>query len=401
MKSYIVVLALACTFCLLFAGCVTPETPPDAGATVEIIYTNTGQMPMLLATDQIDGYIVWQPFVAVAPESGIGKVAAYTQDLPPDRIWEDHTCCALVTQDAMIEENPELVNVMSGLFIVADEYITKNQDRTAEITAQWLFGGGEMTFGDVSVNSVDVLKASLPTMKFTTEPSDKWIASNHKFIEAEKDLGYITGPLKDASPEEAEALLFDFGPYTAARSMVENRSFVTPEKVSKAIGLGYLPSDHDAQIFVLVKEWKYFEDTYGITLKPRTETVGKVDVADLIVNGETIAEVKLVRGEGGAQLMTLMASDAIQFADVGTPPSISAIDKGTPIKILHPVQTEGSGFVVSADSPVQDWNSFIDWVKQRTAEGKPLKIGSPLKGSIQDVQLKYALQDSGVVVKEA
>jgi len=112
MKSYIAVLAIACTFCLLFAGCVTPETPPDAGATVEIIYTNTGQMPMLLATDQIDGYIVWQPFVAVATESGIGKVAAYSQDLPPDRIWEDHTCCALVTRDAMIEENPELVNVI-------------------------------------------------------------------------------------------------------------------------------------------------------------------------------------------------------------------------------------------------------------------------------------------------
>jgi len=401
MKLNIAVLAIFCTFCLLVAGCVTPETPPEAGATVEIIYTNTGQMPMLLATDQIDGYMVWQPFVAVATESGIGKVVSYSQDLPPDKIWEDHTCCALVTQDAMIEDNPALVDAISALFIAADDYITKNQDSTAEITAQWLFGGGEMTFGDVSVDSVDVLKASLPTMKFTTEPSDKWIESNHQFIEAEKELGYITGQLLNATPEEAELLLFDFGPYTRAKAMVDEKSILTPEKVSKPIAIGYLPSDHDAPVFVMIKEWKYFQDNYGIALKPRSDTLGKVDVADLIVNGETITEVKLVRGEGGAQLMTLMASNAIQFADVGTPPSISAIDKGTPIKILHPIQTEGSGFVVAADSPAQDWDSFIEWATQRTAEGKPLKIASPLKGSIQDVQIKYALQDSGVVVTEA
>lgn len=401
MKPYIAILAIFCTVCLLAAGCVTPETPPEAGATVEIIYTNTGQMPMLLATDQIDGYMVWQPFVAVATESGIGKVVSYSQDLPPDKIWEDHTCCALVTQDVMIEENPALVNAMSALIIAADDYITANPDRTAEITAQWLFGGGEMTFGDVSVNSVDVLKASLPTMKFTTEPSEKWVESNHQFIEAEKDLGYITGQLLNATPEEADALLFDFTPYEKARAMVDAKSIVTPEKLSEPIALGYLPSDHDAPVFVLIKEWEYFQDTYGIALKPRSDVPGKVDVADLIVNGETIGEVKLVRGEGGPQLMTLMASDAIQFADVGTPPSISAIDKGTPIKILHPIQTEGSGFVVAADAPAQDWSSFIEWVKQRTAEGKPLKIASPLKGSIQDVQIKNALQDSGVVVTEA
>ncbi|HUU76118.1 MAG TPA: ABC transporter substrate-binding protein, partial [Methanoregulaceae archaeon] len=312
-----------------------------------------------------------------------------------------HTCCALVTRDVLIQEKPELVDAMSALVIAADDYINENPDRTAEITAQWLFGGGDMTFGDVTVNSVDVLKASLQTMKFTTKPSEKWVASNHQFIEAEKDLGYITGLLKNTTTEEADILLFDFAPYERARAMVDNKSITTPSALSKPIALGYLPSDHDAPIFVMIKEWKYFEDTYGIALKPREEVPGKVDVADLVVNGKTIAEVKLVRGEGGGQLMTLMASDAIQFADVGTPPAIAAIDKGTPIKILHPIQTEGSGFVIASDAPASDWDSFIEWVKQRSSEGNPVTIASPLKGSIQDVQIKYALQDSGVVVKEA
>jgi len=97
--------------------------------------------------------------------------------------------------------------------------------------------------------------------------------------------------------------------------------------------------------------------------------------------------------------MTLMGSNTIDFAVAGTPPTISAIDKGTPIKILFPLHTEGSALVVSAKYPVSDWNSFIALVKQRSIDGKPVKIAVP-QGSIQDVQLKYALKDSGVAVTE-
>jgi ABC-type nitrate/sulfonate/bicarbonate transport system substrate-binding protein len=36
----------------------------------------------------------------------------------------------------------------------------------------------------------------------------------------------------------------------------------------------------------------------------------------------------------------------------------------------------------------------------RSAEGKPLKIAAPGKGSIQDVMLQYALKDSNITYKE-
>jgi NitT/TauT family transport system substrate-binding protein len=65
-----------------------------------------------------------------------------------------------------------------------------------------------------------------------------------------------------------------------------------------------------------------------------------------------------------------------------------------------PINTEGSGLVAAASSPAGDWNSFIGWAQQRSAAGNPLKIAVPSKGSIQDVMLRFALKDSGVVVKE-
>lgn len=399
-KILVAALISAIIAVLFVAGC-TGEQPPAGGeTTVDVIYSATGPMPMLLSTDQIDGYMAWQPFVAVATVSGIGKVVSYSQDMPPAGMWTDHTCCAFAARTDIMQQRPDLVNALSALTIAANDYIKQNPDKAAELSADWLYGKDDMTFGNVTVNSVDVLKASIPTLKFTSDPSEAWIQSNDNFVVSLRELGYITGSLKDADPATVNSELFDFGPYEQAKAMLANGSIKTPANAG-TIALGYLPSDHHAALFVAVKDWQYFNDTYGIALKPASEGSGAVDTADLIVNGEKVATVKLVKGEGGSQLMTLAAQDTIQFAFVGTPPAITAIDKGTPIKILHPLQTEGSGLVVSADAPAQDWQSFIAWAKQRAAEGKPLKIASPPKGSIQDVQLRAALGDSNVVVNEA
>jgi NitT/TauT family transport system substrate-binding protein len=98
--------------------------------------------------------------------------------------------------------------------------------------------------------------------------------------------------------------------------------------------------------------------------------------------------------------MQLAATKAIQMAYVGNPPAISAIDQGTPLKILMALNNEGSGVVVVTSSPATDWDSFVQWAKERSAAGNPIKMAAPGKGSIQDVMLRYALNESGLSVKE-
>ena len=68
------------------------------------------------------------------------------------------------------------------------------------------------------------------------------------------------------------------------------------------------------------------------------------------------------------------------------------------LKILAPIQLEGSGLVASINSPADDWSSFVQWVTDRSAEGKNVVIADPQLGSIQDVQLKAALKDAGITV---
>ena len=382
---------------LLAAGCTTPKATYDVG----ILYTKgPGPMPTLLATKQIDGYIAWQPFVEVAPVAHIGKVITYSGDLPPDDRWKDHPCCVLTSRTDFMAGNPALVDDMGVATILATQYLNAHQSEAADITADWLAGKGNFTYGNVTVSSVDILERSFPTVKFVNEPSEQWMAGQVEFVYALRELGTISGKLKNTTDDQTRSILFDTGPYNAAEAMINAKSFKVPNPTSAPVGVGYLLSDHHASLFVAVKKWQYFNDTYGIALKPEDPTASKPDLVDLLIGGQKVATLKLIPADAGPQLMQLAATNTIQIAYVGNPPAISAIDQGTPVKILMALNDEGSGVVVVTESPATDWPSFVQWAKDRAAAGKPIKMAAPGKGSIQDVMLRYALEESGLSVKE-
>lgn len=397
-KRLIIALAVMLT-ALLIAGCITPS--PSGENSVSVIYTKgTGPMPTLLATDQIDGYIAWQPFVEVAPLAGIGKVLVYSGDLPPAGRWKNHPCCVFTARQDAIDNNPELTNALTAAFVLSTQYISEHPNESAEIVADWLAGKGNFTYGNITVSSVDVLQRAFPTVKFVNEPTDEWKNDTLEFVYAQRELGVLTGALVNTTDAESLRLLFDTRPYESAQVMIQSGQITTPLTQSKPISVGYLLSDHDAALFVAVKNWKYFQDNYGIALKPRDLTASRPDIADLIVNGVTVAEVRLVPADAGPQLMQLASTDTIQYALVGNPPTIAAIDKGTPVKIIMALNNEGSGIVIAEDAPANDWESFVSWAETRSAGGQPVKIAAPGKGSIQDVLLRYALEESGLSIKE-
>jgi hypothetical protein len=57
---------------------------------------------------------------------------------------------------------------------------------------------------------------------------------------------------------------------------------------------------------------------------------------------------------------------------------------------------EGSGVVVANDAPFDDWDGFVEWIVEQHENGKTVKIGDPMLGSIQDVMIKRALLDSDI-----
>ena len=131
---------------------------------------------------------------------------------------------------------------------------------------------------------------------------------------------------------------------------------------SDTVTIGYLPSDHDAALFVADAQGKYAEN--GIN-------------------------TKLVQFNNGGDLMTAMASGDIDVGYVGITPVLSSIEKGVPVKVISAAQTEGSGIVVAKNSEI---NSVSDLA------GK--KIATPGEASIQHMLLSYYLKQNGMSIND-
>ncbi|HJJ35915.1 MAG TPA: ABC transporter substrate-binding protein, partial [Methanocorpusculum sp.] len=294
-------------------------------------------------------------------------------------------------------KNKELATVLTGLMLLGNTFVVEHPEEAAASVSNWMYGTTDPTFGSTTVKGIDIIKTSLPTIRFSTELTQAWKDSTYEFVETQRDLGTLVKNLKSTSREETEKLLYDFEPYYAAKEIIDGKG-TFPEPVSGKITIGSLRSDHDSPLYVLLKNWEYFRDNYNTYLKPASASTkaGPVANAELYVNGKKICNVDIVEGSGGPNIMTLLQTGQAEYAIAGAPPFISSIDTRTGIKILSPIMTEGSGFLVGADAPVNTWDEFAAWAIKRSAEGKNLVIAVPQYNSIQDVMMKYALESAGL-----
>ena len=130
----------------------------------------------------------------------------------------------------------------------------------------------------------------------------------------------------------------------------------------ETVTIGYLPSDHDAALFVADAQGQFAS------------------------NG---LNTKLVQFNNGGDLMTAMASGDVDVGYVGITPVLASIEKGVPVKVISAAQTEGSGLVVSKDSGISSVNDLA---------GK--SIATPGEASIQYMLLQYYLEQNGMSLKD-
>jgi NitT/TauT family transport system substrate-binding protein len=156
--------------------------------------------------------------------------------------------------------------------------------------------------------------------------------------------------------------------------------------------VGYIFTTHHTPFMVAAQKGEAFK-SMGVYLKP---VVAK-DKYELIADGKPIATLQLIVAKSGTETASLFARNQLDLAMASVTAMIAAIDKGTAIKILSPLQTEGMGLVVAKDSPLADWELFLTHIKKA---GKPLKIGYHSPTSAPKIIMEGSLKRSGIRVTE-
>lgn len=89
-------------------------------------------MPQSLQTRRIDGYFVWEPFVAKSVVGGYGKVLVASKE-----IWPGHPCCVIVTGGDFSRLHDGAVASVIRAHRRAVDFIAANPAEAKAIAAKW------------------------------------------------------------------------------------------------------------------------------------------------------------------------------------------------------------------------------------------------------------------------
>ncbi|BDY31605.1 MULTISPECIES: ABC transporter substrate-binding protein [Mycolicibacterium] len=105
---------------------VVRRSASRAQRTVELIVMSPSDMVPALADRSIGGYVVADPFNAMAQIKRIGRIHTFLGD-----VWRDHACCVLVTRDDVIARRPQAVQALTDGVVTAQRWIDGNRAAAA------------------------------------------------------------------------------------------------------------------------------------------------------------------------------------------------------------------------------------------------------------------------------
>jgi NitT/TauT family transport system substrate-binding protein len=102
-----------------------------ADRTVKLLNMAPPDMPPALGQGSIKGFIVAEPFNAVAETGQVGKILRFTGD-----VWKDHACCVVVMHEDVVQSKPEFVQATINSVAQAQRYLRENRAPAAELLSK-------------------------------------------------------------------------------------------------------------------------------------------------------------------------------------------------------------------------------------------------------------------------
>ena len=300
---------------LVIAGCVLFVilllTHPSAPAffplnsnppSVSLVYASAGSMAQLLNTGQIDAFLIWEPVVANAELSGIGKRIAVPADLPPPGKWDNAAINILVLREDITQTYPDISALLSALTTAAINRTSEEPALAENITANWVFGTNPILTPQGTLDPLDVEHRSFANMVFTAdaEPPEATIVQSAIASVSGGSGAYDPMDWVNTNVTERAALFLNGTEVPQAGTVVPTLNIGTSPQVT--IMLPSTSWSRTRSISV---------SATGSVLCPDDPNLSRPVHCTLYVNGTPAAHINLIMGQSGGGLMTTIGQKAL------------------------------------------------------------------------------------------
>lgn len=129
---------------ILAGGCLESKKTPEEGAPINLVKMTGQEMIQRLGTGEIAGFIMWEPYPAIAVTKGYGKNLIYS-----GKIWSEHPCCVIAYDEDWYKNtnnSDEILKRMALAQLKSVEYINNakqddSPDHEELINYTMQFGG--------------------------------------------------------------------------------------------------------------------------------------------------------------------------------------------------------------------------------------------------------------------
>ncbi len=322
-------LALIIFASLLVLGCTQQES-------VYVVKLSPPDMIEQFKLKQIDGFVVWEPFVTKGVEVG-GRVLMTSSE-----IWRHHPCCVVAYSEGFNED--AALKAIVWAHVKATEFINDKRNREKVIEYASEFTGLEK----------EIVAKAIDNIEYTTYPNEKEFRI---YFEKLKKYGLLTRKLGDLGFKSEDEFFSDFlrkDIYDSVKGLKE------PPRYEGKVRIGYLTADlHQLALYIAIKE-------------------GYLD--------ETGMKYELKQYKNGVAVMEAFKAGEIDVAYLGgAPATLKRINDNIKIRIIAGANNEGSAIVVQ-----RGINSVED------LRGKTIAI--PGYGTVQDFLLRIVAEKHGMQV---
>lgn len=158
------------------------------------------------------------------------------------------------------------------------------------------------------------------------------------------------------------------------------------------INAGYTMTTHQEAFMVAMSRGEAFKSC-GVWFKPVVEK----EKYDLYEDGKKIARFNIIVTKSGSEATALFAQGHLDITTNSIPAMLSAIDQGTKIKIISPLQSDAIAMVSRNDIDIRGWDGFSSYVKKSK---KPVVVGYHSPTSAPKIVFEAAMAKSGFKITE-